>query len=405
EEDFAALYKGENPEPAALRLQYKDFALWQNRLFQGDGLRFQWDYWLEMYADAGEIEHLQLPSDHQRPGVYTYAGDRFGFKLETEDAHEFKSLASCGGGTLYMNFLAALNTLFYIYTRQTDIIIGSGIAGRPHADLQRIIGVFINTVAIRNQPQGDKTYQLFLEEVVQRGIDAFENQDVQFEELVDRIDIRRDTSRNPLFDVCLMGQNYLSPGGKKIGFSTDGHLPPVEFKNNTAKFDLTFSIIEQGDEVYIGIEYYTGIFGLETVQRLGRHIRSLIKSIIANPSQRLTDIEIISPEEKKQVLYEFNDTACQYPKDKTIHGLFEEEAEKRPHRIAVTHNGESLTYAELDQQSHHLALHLTEQGVEPESIVALKMERSLEMIIAILGTLKVGGVYLPIETGYPEKRV
>ncbi|MCP5053871.1 MAG: amino acid adenylation domain-containing protein, partial [bacterium] len=405
EEDFAALYKGENPEPAILSLQYKDFALWQNQLFQGDGLRSQWNYWLEMYADAGDIEHLQLTPDHRRPAVYTYAGDRSGFKLETEDVAEFKALVSRCGGTLYMNFLAALNTLFYIYTRQTDIIIGCGIAGRPHTDLQRIMGVFINTLALRNHPEGGKSYRSFLEEVVHRGIDAFENQDVQFEELVDRLNIQRDTSRNPLFDVCLMGQNFMSPGERTIELSADGELPPAEYKNNTAKFDMTFHILEKGEEVYIIVEYYTGIFSPGTVRRLGHHFKNLIKTIISDPSQCLKHIEIISPEEKKQVLYQFNDTACRYPSDKTIHGLFEEQAEKMPDRIAVTHNEKSLTYAELSKQSHQLARHLIEQAVEPESIVALMMERSFEMIVAILGILKAGGVYLPIEMSYPEKRV
>ncbi|MCP5050261.1 MAG: AMP-binding protein, partial [bacterium] len=378
---------------------------WQNQLFESDGIRSQWDYWLEIYADAADIQHLELPVDHPRPGVYTYAGDRSGFKLEAEEAAGFKDLALRCSGTLYMNFLAALNTLFYIYTRQTDIIIGSGIAGRPHADLQRIIGVFINTVSIRNQPQGDKTYQFFLEEVVQRGIDAFENQDVQFEELVDRLNIPRDTSRNPLFDVCLMGQNIRPPGEQTMEFPTDGQLPQGEYKNNTTKFDMTFHILERGEEVTIIVEYYTGIFNPGTVQRFGQHFKNLIKTVISDPSQRLTDIEIISPEEKSEVLYTFNDTASQYPSDKTIHQLFEEQADKTPDRIAVTHKGESLTYSQLNSQSYQLALHLPEQGVESESIVALRLERSLEMIIAILGTLKAGGAYLPIEMSYPEKRV
>ncbi|MCP5047244.1 MAG: non-ribosomal peptide synthetase, partial [bacterium] len=208
EEDFIALYNGGEPEPPKLRIQYKDFSLWQNHLFESGGISSQWDYWLKLYDDANEIPHLTLPADHKRPPVFTFRGDHYGFKLETEDAARFNSLASRCGGTLYMNILAVLNTLFYLYTGQIDIIIGSGTTGRRHADLQRTMGMFVNTLAMRNQPNGEKTYESFLKEVIDQSIHSFENQDVQFEELVDRLDIHRDTSRNPLFDVSMVVQNF-----------------------------------------------------------------------------------------------------------------------------------------------------------------------------------------------------
>ncbi|MCP5051041.1 MAG: amino acid adenylation domain-containing protein, partial [bacterium] len=419
EEDFIALYNGEEPESRKLRLQYKDFALWQNQLFEGDGIRSQWDYWLEMYADASEIEHLQLPADHQRPGVYTYAGDRFGFKLETADAAGFNTLAARCGGTLYMNFLAALNTLFYVYTGQTDIIIGSTIAGRPHADLQRIIGMFVNTLAMRNHPLGEKTYQSFLKEVIRQSMDAFENQDVQFEGLVERLNVTRDTSRHPLFDIYMTVQNFRQPGEASAIPPSDVAPPTVEYKNTTTKFDLTFFIYEGGEDIFITIEYYKAIFSQGTVQRLAGHFNNLIRAVLQDPSQQLKDLEIISADEKRQLIYEFNETGQEAPEDKTIHDLFRQQAEQTPDHIAVVGMGTrtveahhesslrsvSLTYCELNRRAGQLAHMLKEKGVVPDTIVGIMVERSIEMMIGIFGILKSGGAYLPIDPDYPQGRI
>ncbi|MCP5048361.1 MAG: hypothetical protein GY940_14420, partial [bacterium] len=225
EEEFITLYKGEELKPQTLRIQYKDFSLWQNRRLKNREFRSQWNYWLELYGDTSEIPHLELPTDHQRPEVFTFAGDMCRFKLETEDSTGFRSLATRSGGTLYMNLLAALNTLFYVYTGQVDIIIGSGVAGRPHADLQSIAGMFVNTLAMRNYPEGEKTYHSFLKEVINQSINAFENQDIQFEELVERLNVQRDLSRNPIFDVNMMVQNFSRPlEGEAIPLIDDTRL-------------------------------------------------------------------------------------------------------------------------------------------------------------------------------------
>jgi amino acid adenylation domain-containing protein len=350
-EDFITLYKGEELEPRELPIQYKDFALWQNRLYDSGDIKPQWDYWLDMYADSGEIEHLQLPTDRKRPEIYTSVGDHCLFKLDRKDTAQLRELASRCGGTLYMNLLAAINTLFYIYTGQMDIIIGNGIAGRHREDLQRIMGMFINILAMRNHPEGEKTYESFFKDVIAHSIRAFENQDVQFEELVDRLNIQRDASRNPLFDIAMVALNFRQPAEETLISLADDQVPPLDYKNDISKFDISFIIDEQREDIHITIEYYRGIFDKETVRRMGVHLMNVIAAINRDPSQKLKDIEIISDEEKQQVLYEFNNTEMEFPKDKTIHQLFDEQVKNRPQQIAVrSHLDLSSIYDELSTE-------------------------------------------------------
>ncbi|MCP5046912.1 MAG: amino acid adenylation domain-containing protein, partial [bacterium] len=405
EEDFFNLYTGQRLEPPELRIQYKDFSIWQNHLFDGGGIDSQGRYWLEMYKDADRIDPLQLPTDYRRPEIFTFAGARWDFKLEREDTLRLKALVSQSGGTLYMNLLAILNTFFYKYTGQTDIIIGSGIAGRPHPDLQRIMGMFINTLAIRNHPEGEKTFESFLKEVIEHSILAFENQDVQFDQLVEDLNIQRNPSRNPLFDVLLMGQNFRkAETGTPVPLADDTPHNPGH-QTNTTKFDLTFYIDDEGEDIHIAIEYYTGIFRIETVQRMADHFKNIVKTVSRNPSQRLKDIRFISREEKHRVLYTFNDTEAEFPRDKTIHRLFEEQAEKSPDHLALEHEFRHLTYAQLNNKSHQLARYLQSKGAGPGSIIGISMPRSIELIVVVIAILKTGGAFLNLDSDYPEDRI
>ncbi|NIM15606.1 MAG: amino acid adenylation domain-containing protein, partial [Candidatus Aminicenantes bacterium] len=411
--DFMSLYNGE--ELAPLRLQYKDFCRWQNRLSRSGAIKAREDYWLKLYTDIGEIPRLNFPGDHKRPEVFTFTGDQYSFELDRDDALKFKALGTEIGGTLYMNTLAVLNALFYTYTGQTDIIIGSVTAGRAHADLQDIIGMFVNTVTMRNQPEGEKSYRSFLKELIARSVEAFENQDVQFEELVKKLEPQRDLSRNPLFDVLMVVQNM--EGGKPV---EEAVLPVVEgeipYANKTAKFDMTFFVVEQGEDIHIDVSYYTGIFKKETIRRLASHFKRLIKIVVADPFINLKDIDIISEEERREILFRFNDTVVEYPGDKTVHRLFEEQAERTPDGVGLVGKGHGcmdawmhgnicITYRELDKKSDRLACMLRERGVLADNIVAIKVERSIDMIIGILGILKAGGAYLPVDPDYPQERI
>ncbi|MFC2146275.1 condensation domain-containing protein, partial [Acidobacteriota bacterium] len=413
-EDFVSMYNGDELEQ--LRLQYKDFSGWQNHLFESGGIKPQEDYWLELYANPGEIPRLNLPTDYNRPDVFTFVGHRYEFKLEAEHAVKFRALGSRNGATLYMNILAALNTLLYKYTGQGDIIIGSGIAGRPHADLQRIIGMFVNTLAMRNYPNAEMTYESFLKQVTAHSIKAFENQDVQFEELVDRLDLERDPSRNPLFDISMVLQNFmdLPQTEEDENFTKE----PLDFEYNTSKFDMTFFIYEKGDDVYFHLEYYTGIFKEDTIKRLVSHFKNVIKTVIEEPKVKLKDINIISTDEQRQLLYEFNDTAKTYPQDKTIHELFEKQSEKTPDYIATIGVGtrfiasasgkwpQHVTYKQLNETANQLANYLDEEKhIQPQEPVGILMYQPIDLAVGILGILKARAPYVPLDPSLPEERI
>ncbi|MGD2088255.1 MAG: amino acid adenylation domain-containing protein [Candidatus Aminicenantes bacterium] len=409
-EDFISFYQGEDLAP--LRLQYKDFSQWQDRLFASGEIKSQENYWLELYPEAADIPRLNLPADHRRPQVFTFAGDHYRFKLEAGEAAAFRAVGSGAGATLFMNLLAVLNTLFYKTTGQTDIIIGSGIAGRPHADLQSIIGMFVNSLAMRNYPEGEKTYVSFLKEVMAHSIKAFENQEVQFEELVEKLDPGRDLSRNPLFDVALVVQNYRQTQESVETLLDSKNLPTIEFKNKTSKFDITFFVYESAEEVYFVIEFYTGIFKEESIRRLIWHFKNIIKTVAAEPSIKIKDIDMLSSEEKKQVLYECNHTAREYPEDKTIHELFENQAAMTPDLtvlVGQTRGQEgdlqSLTYNQLNKKSNQLANYLSrEKNIGPGHMVGILMDNSIDLVIAILGILKAGAAYVPMDPSLPQER-
>jgi amino acid adenylation domain-containing protein len=404
-DDFMALYRQEAERLKPLKLQYKDFSQWQNGLITRGRVKAQEEYWLRLYADSKEIPRLNLPTDYKRPEVFSFKGSTYRFILTGEEAIRFKTLGSTMGGTLYMNLLTALNALFYRYTDQADIIIGTGIAGRPHPDLQQIMGMFVNTLAMRNQPRGSKSYESFLREVITNSIRAFENQDVQFEELVDKLEPERDASRNPLFDILMVVQNF-RPATEELPQLVDSdQIKSLLF---SAKFDITLFAQEQEgtDDVYVLVEYYTAIFKEETIVRLVSHFRKLIRQVALAPSLRLDDIEIITEEEKQQLLDRFNDTFTPYPRQRTLGALFEDQVERNPWAAAVVLGDESVSYRTLDEQANRLANYLNlENGVRPGEPVGLLMDRAISMMVAIFGILKAGGAYVPVSLAFPQERI
>jgi tyrocidine synthetase-3 len=396
-QELIGLYEGkELPE---LRIQYKDYAVWQKGLYAGELIKKQEEYWRETFK--GEIPALNLPWDYPRPAIQSFAGDSIRFRIPSELAEKLNQAAKAGGATLYMILLAALNTLLSKYTGQEEIVIGSPIAGRPHADLQNMIGMFVNTLAMRNYPEGEKTFREFLKEVRDNALKAYENQDYPFEELVEKLDIQRDMSRNPLFDVMFALQNMdmteIAMAGLKFSF--------CESPFKMAKFDLTFNAMETGAGIACDIEYGSKLFKRETIARLIGHYLNILAQVTENPSIRLKEIEILTEEERNRILYDFNRTKAEYPKEKTIHQLFEEQVDKTPEQTAVVFADKRLTYRELNEKTNQLARVLRAKGVKADSIVGIMVERSLAMIVGILGILKAGGAYLPINPEYPEERI
>jgi amino acid adenylation domain-containing protein len=288
---------------------------------------------------------------------------------------------------------------------QEDIIIGTPTAGRRHADLEKIIGMFVNTIALRNLPKGDQTITEFINAVKERTLESFENQEYQFEDLVEKLDIKRDPGRNPIFDVMIVLQNIGEPGAERAG---EG------YKIETMKFDLSITAEETTRGLGVSFQYCVKLFKKETIRRYMSYFKEIITGVLESPEKKIYQIDIIPGEEKNRLLVEFNDSETEYPKDKTIHRLFEEQVERTPDQIAVVGPTVGaapcgcpvfLTYCELNKQSNNMAYDLHKKGVESGDIVGIKMERSIEMIVAMLGILKAGGTYLPIAQNYPQDRI
>ena len=434
-DEFTGLYSGESL--ASLNTQYKDFTCWQQKLSKTDKIKEQETYWQKNFPDTAEIPQLDLPLDYQRPVEYSFEGDSFAFTLRAGSTSRIKQLGTAAGVTLYMNLLTAFYLLLYKYTGQEDMIVGSVTAGRRHVQLQHIVGMFVNTLAIRNYPHGDKTYLQFLEEVKINSLEAFENQDIPFEALVDKLDLERIPSRNPLFDVCFALHN--TDAGKLDKTVRNVVFKSYPWETNISKFDISIDAVEREDEIHFNLEYCTRLFKSDTVKRFANHfinILEILGSASFNWHIPLKNIDILSEEEKKQILIEFNNTFVDYPKEKGVHQLFAAQVERTPDHVALvggcgapslleSFNGTTapgdgvdfpilpvrlvrpvqLTYRELNEKSDQLAYCLKAKGVKPDTIVGLMGERSVEMIIGILGILKAGGAYLPLEPGYPQERI
>jgi len=399
--EFTTRYHGE--QFPSLKVQYRDFSGWQNHLIETGGIKAQEEYWLNLYSfqDAADMPRLDLPVDFPRPDVFNFAGKRYPFRVDAADAAKFRQIGTSHGVTLYMNLMAAFNVLLYKYSGQEDIIVGSGVAGRRHTDLEQLIGLFVNMLAMRNYPRGHHTYREFLNKIKDTSAKAFENQDMQFENLIEKLNLERDPSRNPLFDVSFALQNFDQPETNVKGLI----FSPYEFEDQTSKFDLTLYAFEKGEAIEFLVEYCTMLFKPATIRRLTWHFKNIIKTVIADPFIKLKDIEIITAGEKKQLLEEFNNTDRVY-NHKTIHQLFEEQVDKAPDHTAIVYENEELTYKELDRTANRLAHYLySKKGIKSEGPVGILMEQSLYRPAVILSVLKSGGVYVPIDSRLPSERI
>ncbi|NIM12056.1 MAG: amino acid adenylation domain-containing protein [Candidatus Aminicenantes bacterium] len=407
EKEIVALYRGEAlPE---LNVQYKDYSEWQRKEEQQRLTKKQERYWLNEFSR--EIPVLNLPADFLRPMVQSFAGRQLSFFINKEITGMLKELCQEKDITLYMVLLCVFTILLSKLSGQEDIIIGTPIVGRRHADLQDIFGMFVNTLVMRNYPEGDKGFLEFLEEVKVRTLAAYENQEYQFEDLVDRVSVRRDTSRNPLFDVTFNLMTQADFRGDIIQVDAEAIRDGGECNAN---FDIMFQGVEMNGMIYFTVNYCTKLFRKKTIKRYINYFKKILLEIKKNASGKLSSIEIISGEEKKQLLVDLNDTASGYPRDKTIHELFAEQAEKTPDGVAVVghgcmdawmHGNISITFRELNKKSNQLAHLLKEKGIGPDTIVGIMVERSIEMIMGIIGILKAGGAYMPIDPDYPRERI
>lgn len=398
-DNFIHLYNGN--ELPKLRIQYKDFTVWQNKYLKSEEMTNHENYWLKRFSN--QIPVLNLPTDYPRPGVRNFTGAVFTFQLDSKLTKNLKKLNQDKGVTLYMTLLGVYNILLTKYARQVDCVVGSPIGGRRHAELKNLVGMFVNTLAMHNQPIPSKTFVQFLEEVKINALEAYEHQDYQFETLVEKLDLERDLSRNPLFDVMLSVQNF-----DQVQVMADKLIwAPYTIRTQIAKFDLHLSVVEKVDLIKCKLEYSTSLFNEETIKRITVHFRQIIKKVVENPNIKLSDIEMLTNEEKERILIFSNHDVdrIHLSSNKMIHQLFEEKVLETPDQIALIFGEDRLTYYQVNNKANRLAWTLIEKGISPDQIVGLMVDRSLEMIIGILAILKAGGSYLPIDPDYPVERI
>lgn len=395
--EFSDIYH--NKETAPVRIQYKDFAVWQNNVFRSDKFEKQEQHWMDVFKE--EIPVLNMPLDYKRPFVQSFKGESINIRVDKNILEGIKELASKTGSTMFMVMLAAYNILLYKYTGQEDIIVGCPIAGRPHADLQNIIGMFVNTLAMRSKPNGNKSFVDFLGEIREYSLKAYENQDYPLEMLVEKLQIKRDPGRNPLFDTMFALQNMDT---QNIELN-ELKLVPYAYKNSISKFDITLSAFEAEDYMGLSFEYCTELFKRSTIERLGKHFLNILEAIANNPDLVIKDLVVLSFDEKSQILSQFNETYSEFPKEKTLQSLFEEQAATVPDNIAIEYGSQILSYRELNSRANRMAQLLQNLGVRQGDLVAMLVPRSIDMITGILGILKAGCAYLPIDPEYPTDRI
>ncbi len=392
-QEFCALYNDQQLEE--VHCQYKDYSEWMN----SRDLSSQKEYWLQQFS--GEIPILDIPYDFKRPLSKSFRGNIVQFEINPILSDKILQITKDTGTTEYMVFLTFAMILLSKYSRQQEIIIGSPISSRKHKDTEKILGMFVNTLAMKGQPAPNKSFETFLNEMKENCIKAYENQEYPFEELIENIELVRDMSRNPMFDVMLAFQN-----DDKIQVNLEGiQTECVGLSDDTSKFDLTFNIDKIKNQYQVEIRYCTDLFQQETIETLGQYFIEIMQQVTEDREKTLKELQLINAPDRKRILYDFNQTNVDYPKDKTMKELFESQVIQTPNNAAVIYENQSITYLELNQKANQLAYKLRNLGIKRNDYVIILVERSIEMLIAVYGVIKAGGAYVPISTGFPKERI
>jgi len=396
--DFIKLYNNKPLE--SVGLQYKDYAVWQADMIKSGDIAAEEKYWIEKFSE--EIPVLNLATDYNRPSKPTHRGRTIEFTIDRDVAEGLRTLSRESGATLYITLLSAYNLLLHRYTQQDDIVVGTVVAGRPHVDLEKMVGLFINTLPMRNYPSGNMTFKEFLDQVKGNTFDAFRNQNMQLEELVEKLDLKRDLSRNLFFDVMFILQNM---DGAETEFEELKIYPFLTQNTEVAKLDLNLVAIENKNGIVFHLQYATDLFKEETIEKMGEHFVNILKDIVLHPDNLIDHVAMLSVEERKHLLYDLNDTKADYNSEDTVMAMFESKVDEYPDRIAAVFEEKSLTYRELDRKANQIAWMLREKGLKRQDRVAIITDKSLEMLIGIFGIMKIGATYIPIDPEYPMERI
>jgi amino acid adenylation domain-containing protein/non-ribosomal peptide synthase protein (TIGR01720 family) len=402
-QELIALYSSEldqrKPVLKELPVQYADYAIWQRDYLSGDRLQNKLNYWT---AQLNGVEPLALPVDLVRPAELSVRGATIRKTISKERYHQLVALSQQEGVTLFMTLLSVFKVLLYRYTGQLDICVGSPIAGRAQQEIQALLGFFVNTLALRTSMDEERPFRELLQQVKQTTLDAYEHQELPFEKIVEALGVQRDMSRTPVFQVLFTMMNSSDAFGIELSGVRMVAEPPVSL---TAQFEISFEVIETLQGLQLLINYCTDHFYEETMERMLQHYEHLLTAILVSMDTPIGSIPMLSDREQEQLRTGFNNTAIDFPCNKTICGLFEEQALRTPEAIAVVFDGEQLTYRTLNERTNQLAHYLRSKGVQEETMVPICVHRSLEMIIGIMGILKAGGAYVPVDPEYPLSRI
>jgi thioester reductase-like protein/FkbM family methyltransferase len=410
---YSAKTTGTQASLGPLTHSYAEYVRKQAEMLAGPEGERLWDYWRQQLS--GELPVLNLPTDYPRPPVQTFNGSSYPFKLSDELTGRLKELAQREGVTLYMLLLAAFQVLLHRYTNQEDILVGAATTGRNQIEFAWVVGYFVNPVVLRADLSGNPPFKNFLKKVRQTVLDTLKHQDYPFPLLVERLQPNRDPSRSPLFQVGFVLQTpQQSKELAEILIASDPttrvkwgelELTPFRMGQQEGQFDLVLEMIEGQESLHGVFQYNTDLFHETTIARMTGHFRILSEGIVATPEQQLSELPLLTEAERRQLLVEWNDTQIDYPQSTCLHELFEEQVTRNPEAMAVVFEDRQLTYAELNSRANQLAHYLQGMEVGPDVLVGICLDRSLDMIVAILGILKAGGVYVPLDPAYPQERL
>ena len=398
--ELAALYQaystGQSSPLPELGIQYADFAVWQREWLQGEVLEKQLRYWREQLG--GELPVLELTTDRPRPPVQTYRGKAVDLEISVEVRERLKQVGRESGATFFMTLMAGFNLLLWRYTQQQEILVGTPIANRNRAEIEDLIGFFVNTLVLRSKVNPEMSFREFLAQVRETTLGAYGHQDVPFEKLVEELQPERSLNRQPLFQVLFTLQvaEEMKLGGLELNW--------MDTKSDVTKFDLSLFTTETETGLYCWFEYNSDLFDGSTVARMLKHFHTLLEDIAANPDARLSELSLMTLEEREQ-LEEWNQTESEYERDQCVHQLVELQAAHRPDALAVVYGEKQISYEELNHRTNRLAHYLRRHGVGVETRVGVLMDRSADWIVALLGILKAGGVYVPLDGSYPAQRL
>ncbi|MDA3351781.1 non-ribosomal peptide synthase/polyketide synthase [Pseudomonas aeruginosa] len=404
-EEFSRFYSayatGAEPGLPALPIQYADYALWQRSWLEAGEQERQLEYWRGKLGERHPV--LELPTDHPRPAVPSYRGSRYEFSIEPALAEALRGTARRQGLTLFMLLLGGFNILLQRYSGQTDLRVGVPIANRNRAEVEGLIGLFVNTQVLRSVFDGRTSVATLLAGLKDTVLGAQAHQDLPFERLVEAFKVERSLSHSPLFQVMYNHQPLVadiealdSVAGLSFG--------QLDWKSRTTQFDLSLDTYEKGGRLYAALTYATDLFEARTVERMARHWQNLLRGMLENPQASVDSLPMLDAEERYQLLEGWNATAAEYPLQRGVHRLFEEQVERTPMAPALAFGEERLDYAELNRRANRLAHALIERGVGADRLVGVAMERSIEMVVALMAILKAGGAYVPVDPEYPEER-